>query len=964
MRFQLVEQECVDVRTEAMARDLAAQLVDCQVLAVDTETTGVNDYMDQHVLWASFYAGGDTAWAVPIEWLGQLKPILEKAGPEGPRTLIMHNAKYDGHMLANHDINVFPSFGGENVVHDTMVMSWLYDSSTPNDLKWLASTLLGMDLIGFEKMFGKATKKDPRLPIEKAPRESVVRYACLDAISTFMLWKKLRLELDNMDFRRGTGWDHFCDVEAPYTDVLFEMERIGTPLDKHYLETIREQAQEDRDALREKLIRLAGRADFNPGSNAQLGEYLFKQKKIAPIKLTATGKPSTDKTTMELLAKRGVPEAALVLKLRSTEKMLGTYIEPLLILAKKYGRVHCRFNQTGAETGRLSSADPNLQNIPIRSDGYAIRRAFAAEPGRVLLDLDYDQLEVVLAACISRDPTLSQAIVDGKDIHAATTARIYNIEYDTILAAKRADDAGDPLTPRQRDLLRKRANTKTVVFCTLYGGGRLRVAQQTGMSEDEAAVLIDTFFLAFPRLKQAIRRAVADAREYGYVSTFLGRRRYFPDIASDDDALRAAEERRAFNCVDFETEALTKDGWVYGPDLNEGTEILTKNPVSGWLEWQPVRQMTVVPDYSGPLVRFQSTTFDAVTTPDHRWLVYDKWHKKDLCKRTCDLSVHGDHRIHRTGAPVGPTAPEFTDDFVRLAGWVLTDGTYKKGSPGVTVITISQSQRANPNNVAEIRQTLGSLGAHVSEHYSKWSHVWMFNFSGDLARQVRVLFPDRVLSVGFVDRLTVPQRLLLLETMLKGDGSRSKRGGPILVARNPEACGAFQALCVLCGKATNAARVVPDGKGRSSDKTPNVIVAKKPYWRIRVLDRHRAQVLKHHVSTTHGGGVWCPSVPNTYFVARRRGKVFVTGNCIPQGGSADVMRLAMLQCSRDPVLRELGVKMHVQVHDELLFSMPANADLEKIKEAILTNMTDLKDLRLPLPLRVSGRFAQNWLEAH
>ncbi len=386
----------------------------------------------------------------------------------------------------------------------------------------------------------------------------------------------------------------------------------------------------------------------------------------------------------------------------------------------------------------------------------------------------------------------------------------------------------------------------------------------------------------------------------------------------------------ANNCVDFETEALTRRGWVGGNDLTLDDEILTKNADTGALEWQHPTAVNRFPDYEGPLVEFDSMPLSAVTTPSHRWLVHESKTGTDKCVTSETLSRHGHHAIHRTGKYVGADSTACSDDFLELVGWFLTDGSIDK-TPGSTRIRLHQTKKPT---VLQIDKLFARLDIGVRRQVrDAGAVVWSFTNNPQkadgkgIALRLRQMFPDRVLTNEFIAGLSRRQAALVASTMMLGDGTRRKRGGKdcCLYTKTERAADAFQFLLVMAGRASRSVWRDRSKYRPTSPKMNNIPVC-KGIWTVAVFDRNRSQVVGSQVKEfVEKRGVWCPSVPNSYFVARRNKKVYITGNSF-QALAADGAKHALRKLTRECYLDEgsvlYGTRPVFFVHDEIVAEMP------------------------------------------
>lgn len=417
------------------------------------------------------------------------------------------------------------------------------------------------------------------------------------------------------------------------------------------------------------------------------------------------------------------------------------------------------------------------------------------------------------------------------------------------------------------------------------------------LSPEEAKEFVGSFKKALPTLFAYFDSVIKNARKNHVVYTYFGhprRLRYF--YTHEDRRFKSFGDRTALNCVDEETEILTVDGWKKHHEVSEGTLVATVNPETRDIEWQPITTVNRFYDEQGiDVVEFNHPSLSAVSTLNHRWFVFNKATKRSHFISTENLSVHGDHQIWRTANNTA-TDNTFSDDELRLIGWFLTDGDLKYNR-----VTLVQSHRANPENVDEIRTLLKNLGITYKEHYFKETDYFQWSFTGEWGKRLRHLFPKRVLTPEVALSLSKRQATLLLDTFIKGDGHSEvtetwRRGR--CVASTKEKEDMFQMLGFLAGYSVSVYERDFSGEPRYSDVLgygQTQITATKPYYLRTVLRRDRAQIYTKHRTHKSVSFVWCPTVPNSTWVARRKGTVYVTGNSPIQGGGADVLKIAMLK---------------------------------------------------------------------
>ncbi len=509
------------VNTLADLTELTAELTRAGSFAVDTETTDT-DPQRARLVGLSFATTPERAWYVPVGHregdqlpletvLDALRPLLQEPGV----AKIGHNLKYDYAVLARHGLRL------RDLDFDTMVAAFLVKPRGRGlSLSALAMARLGLEMTPIESLIGKGRSQ---VTMDQVDIAAVARYAGADAGVTLQLMEQLAPEL------RDLGVDAlFREVEMPLVTVLAEMEMTGVCLNTDVLSEMSREMTEILGRLEGSIYERAGHR-FNINSTAQLGQVLFQEFKLPSGRRTKTGH-STDSEVLEGLRGKH-PIVDEILEYRQLIKLRSTYIDALPnLIEPTTGRVHTDFNQTIASTGRLSSSNPNLQNIPIRGElGRKIRRAFvASRPENVLLAADYSQIELRILASMSGDPRLVSAFQAGEDIHRATAAAVFNVPLDDV-------------TSDQRRI------AKVVNFGIIYGIGEQRLAHETGISRTEAAEFIANYNRTYAGVKTFMDTLRAQAYQQGYVSTLLQRRRYLPDIESSHPGVRAAAERAAIN---------------------------------------------------------------------------------------------------------------------------------------------------------------------------------------------------------------------------------------------------------------------------------------------------------------------------------------------------------------------------------------------------------------------------------
>ena len=516
------------VLAEVVAACRAAPLV-----ALDAETTSI-DAMRARLVGLSLAVAPGRAWYLPFAHRppdGELDagpppvnlPPLEHDALRPLRVLLEdpavskagHNVKFDWLVLRRAGVEL------RGVVYDSMLASFVLDPGRRSHaLDELARERLGITLGTYAGLVGKGKTERPFAEI---PVADAARYCAADSEAVLRLHAAFRPDID------AHGLARLLDtIEIPLVAVLVDMEWHGVLVDRQRLGEIGREFARELGRLEGEIHRSAG-TDFNINSTPQLRTILFDKLQLPVLKKTKTG-ASTDYEVLEQLAAMGHEVPKLLIEYRELSKLKSTYVDSLpAYVHPETGRIHTSFNQTGASTGRLSSSDPNLQNIPVRTErGEAIRRAFVAPPGGLLLTADYSQIELRLLAHLSGDPAFVQAFERGGDIHRQTAAVIFGVAEGAVTAEMRA-------------------RAKTINFATIYGQGPFALSRQLGITQDEAKEFIRQYFERFAGVRAWLDRTVADAREKGYVETLLGRRRYVPEIRDKNFNMRAFAERTATN---------------------------------------------------------------------------------------------------------------------------------------------------------------------------------------------------------------------------------------------------------------------------------------------------------------------------------------------------------------------------------------------------------------------------------
>ncbi len=522
------------VQDEAALTQLVDLLANAERISFDVETTGTDAMSADLVGLGLAWAPGKAAYipvghkeGAQLDWTAEVLPVLQPyfADPAIPK--LAHNAKYD--------LTVCRRFGLEvaGPIHDTMVMAWLLDPSSRSlGLKAQAGMELGWEMTEIKELIGTGRKQ---IGMDEVPIEPAGAYCCADVDATIRLYDLLAPRL-----REEEIWALYQEIELPLVPVLTDMEMAGILLDTDYLAVMSDELTERLAALQLELFTIVGH-EFNLRSTQQLSDVLFGELAfpVKGLKKTSSGHISTAVGNLERLAQSTNELSStqqrvleIIFEQRQLEKLRGTYVDALPTLVnEETGRLHTSFNQAGAVTGRLSSSNPNLQNIPIRTDlGRRIRKAFIAPPGWSLIAADYSQVELRVLAHVAEEPSLIAAFQADQDIHSATASQLFGVPIETV-------------DRHQRGL------AKTINFATVYGSTAFGISSRTEMTPDEARRFLDQYFETYPAIRDYIEETTVLANEQGYVETLQGRKRFFRELQNEKLPFnqRQALERQAIN---------------------------------------------------------------------------------------------------------------------------------------------------------------------------------------------------------------------------------------------------------------------------------------------------------------------------------------------------------------------------------------------------------------------------------
>ena len=507
------------IDTEEKQYELLQNILTKEIFSLDTETTGT-DAMSAELVGMSFSYAENQAFYVPVpanrEEAQKIVDLFKPAFENEKTVKVGQNIKYDMLVLGNYGVEV------RGPLFDTMIAHYVLQPELRHGMDYLAEIYLKYETIKIEELIGAKGKNQGNM-CDLAP-EAVYKYACEDADVTLKLKNKLEKELEENGVK-----PLFEEIEMPLVPVLAYMERNGVRIDTEALKETSKHFTARMHQIEEEVHQMAG-VDFNIASPKQVGEVLFDRMKIIEkAKKTKTGQYVTSEEVLESL--RGKHEIiGKILEHRGLKKLLGTYIDALpLLINPTTGRIHTSFNQTVTATGRLSSSNPNLQNIPIRNeDGKEIRKAFIPDDGCEFFSADYSQIELRIMAHLSEDPHMIDAFNNEQDIHAATAAKIYKVKLEEVTREQRS-------------------KAKTANFGIIYGISVFGLAERLNVDRKEAKELIDGYFENYPHVKEYMDKSIQVAREKGYIETIFKRKRYLPDINSRNAVVRGYAERNAIN---------------------------------------------------------------------------------------------------------------------------------------------------------------------------------------------------------------------------------------------------------------------------------------------------------------------------------------------------------------------------------------------------------------------------------
>lgn len=884
------------------------------------------------------------------------KKMLRKFGEEiieNPEVVkVAWNYKFDDQIFQKYNIYY------RGACLDGMLAKYLLNEEKPNDLKSMVRRYLP-EYGDYEKQ-----DKFDKIPWDKKELEPLCHYGCQDTDYTLRLmlfFEKKLIDLGLYNTYRNlimTASRVLTSVEKNglYVDRAFNQELLDSYLPKieaakeaiynlpkvkkftklynqskieKYIASLEEEIENldpevDKRKIQSREQKIANiRAGVfttkkelelirpvSLGSSVDLPQLMYSEEgfNFEVIKKNDTGKPSTDEETLTNLRltvkKPDSPKAVFLdslLELRGLEKMYKTYIEGWHEKTQDDDRLHGRFLIHGTTSGRLSSAEPNAQQIPKTSVDPNIKKQLVAPKGTLYIASDFSQAELRIMAHLSGDETYLNAFNSGQDPHLAIAATKYHVSYDEALKIYEDENHPDHKIWKVR-----RKQAKQIAFGLIYGIGAKLLAVKLSdpksgiiVTPEEAQKEMDIFFGQHPKLKTFLKKQEKFLRKNGYLVSLFGRKRRLPQIYSSDRGEEAYALRLALNfpCLLPSSQALSKTkGWVNYEDLKVGDEILAFNRDIGESEWQKVERVNVF-DYDGDMIRLKTKHLDVLSTPDHRWVVTkpNKISKLDKTEvLTSDELYNSDkpYAIPIRAPHNNQVKARYSDAYVAFLGWYLTDGHLKNGN----IVRICQSNTANPHKVDIIDSIMEELDVEFSRR-EKNQVIWEIRDPGFVYKLNR-LVPERKLNMRLLTRLTNPQLSILLENMRLGDGwsvwaTGDKTQGELL-----------QALVVLCNNTSSMYELSHEGDlSYFKDKKPSkygqeFVRATKTSYGVKFSNFRKSVNTKNTYNSENNltkekyvGKVWCPTVKSGAFFTRvigedKRYRTLITGNC--QSAASDM----------------------------------------------------------------------------
>lgn len=855
---------------------------------------------------------------------------------ENPNVVkIAWNWKFDNQIFQRYNIY------SRGTVIDGMLAKYLLNEERPNGLKDMVRRFLP-EFSDYEKY-----DSFDSIPWSKKPLKKLCEYGCMDTDFTFRLSIFFESFLIKKGFynlyrnlimpaskvlqsaeKNGLPFDVELNVKLreKYNNLINEyntklrsirtVQRYQNYIIKKrkedYIETLESEIEELREEGKDRQVKtreqklsriIAGEyttkaelkliEEVNFSSQKQMVDLLYNSNhgfKFPVIAYTVdkhkkpTNNPSTAEDTLIKLKehdKSGFIDT--LLDLRGVQTINSTFIVGLGDLVQSDGGVHPTFLIHGTVSGRLSSRNPNGQNIPKTMVNPDVKLQFIPPKNQLFLSYDYSQAELRILAHLANESTMLEWFRTGKDIHLASACKKYHEDYDEIIKIYQ-----DEQHPEYKLWKKRRKQAKTINFGIVYEQSAAKLAESLStpeepVSKEEGQQFLDDYFKTFPKVKKFMEKQHKFMEKHGYCVSLFGRRRRCPKVYSENygEYLEALRQ-----CVDDKTEALTIDGWKKYNEINVGTLILTKNPITGILEWQPIEKVNIYPDYDGDLYSIEGKTFSALTNGKHRWLCNHNTKPNSKVEFVTTEELYNSKvvmPIHRTGEYLGNKNKILSDDMVFILGIILTDGHIRYyqdkskpryGKPWYVVITQSKEK-----NIPIIQNVVDKIGYNYNYKVSGKKHVWKFN--KDFTDYLHNIIPNKELNMGLLNSLTKKQIKLLLDGMILGDGCKK---GTRIITSSIEQANLIQILIVMAGYYSNI--LIKDNRGvHFSNKVKSGKIVTKNVSYLVTIGKNKHF---HHISTrgtnhikkisNQNKLIWCPTVNNGTWVCRRNGKTYITGN--------------------------------------------------------------------------------------
>lgn len=855
---------------------------------------------------------------------------------ENPNVVkIAWNWKFDNQIFQRYNIY------SRGTIIDGMLAKYLLNEERPNGLKDMVRRFLP-EFSDYEKY-----DSFDSIPWSKKPLKKLCEYGCMDTDFTFRLSIFFESFLIKKGFynlyrnlimpaskvlqsaeKNGLPFDVELNVKLreKYNNLINEyntklrsirtVQRYQNYIIKKrkedYIETLESEIEELREEGKDRQVKtreqklsriIAGEyttkaelkliEEVNFSSQKQMVDLLYNSNhgfKFPVIAYTVdkhkkpTNNPSTAEDTLIKLKehdKSGFIDT--LLDLRGVQTINSTFIVGLGDLVQSDGGVHPTFLIHGTVSGRLSSRNPNGQNIPKTMVNPDVKLQFIPPKNQLFLCYDYSQAELRILAHLANESTMLEWFRTGKDIHLASACKKYHENYDEIIKIYQ-----DEQHPEYKLWKKRRKQAKTINFGIVYEQSAAKLAESLStpeepVSKEEGQQFLDDYFKTFPKVKKFMEKQHKFMEKHGYCVSLFGRKRRCPKVYSENygEYLEALRQ-----CVDDKTEALTIDGWKKYNEINVGTLILTKNPITGILEWQPIEKVNIYPDYDGDLYSIEGKTFSALTNGKHRWLCNHNTKPNSKVEFVTTEELYNSKvvmPIHRTGEYLGNKNKILSDDMVFILGIILTDGHIRYyqdkskpryGKPWYVVITQSKEK-----NIPIIQNVVDKIGYNYNYKVSGKKHVWKFN--KDFADYLHNIIPNKELNMGLLNSLTKKQIKLLLDGMILGDGCKK---GTRIITSSIEQANLIQILIVMAGYYSNI--LIKDNRGvHFSNKVKSGKIVTKNVSYLVTIGKNKHF---HHISTrgtnhikkisNQNKLIWCPTVNNGTWVCRRNGKTYITGN--------------------------------------------------------------------------------------